>query len=164
MKKHTNTNRSSKGKSKETKNSAEVADSGRRDFLRLARNGAIGVAAVGGVGFFFVQNVRSSMHEHDLSRITNGRPTVVQIHDPQCTMCVALQRQTRRALDQFDDNEIDYVVANIRTADGRNLADQYSVPHVTLLLFDENGEHRTTLRGQRQARELARAFRQLISG
>ncbi|MCY6380769.1 thioredoxin domain-containing protein [Hoeflea prorocentri] len=164
MKKHGNSNRSSRGKSKEQKKTGQTPDKGRRNFLRLARNGAIGVVAVGGVGVFFVQNVRSSMHEHDLSRITNGKPTVVQIHDPQCTMCLALQKQARRALNQFDDNEIDYVVANIRTNEGRALADQYGVPHVTLLLFDEKGEHKSTLRGQRQSRELATAFRLLVSG
>lgn len=102
------------------------------------------------------------MHEHDLSRIGNGTPTVVQIHDPECSLCLALQRETRQALQQFDSDDINYVVANIRSADGRNLADQYRVPHVTLLLFDSEGVHKGTLRGQRQSEELAAAFRQIV--
>lgn len=136
---------------------------GRRKFLGLTRNGAIGLLAVGGAGFLLVQHVEGSIREHDLSRIGNGTPTVVQIHDPQCSQCLALQRQTRTALKQFDDGAINYVIANIRSADGRNFANRYGVQHVTLLLFDANGEHRSTLQGQRSSGELVQNFRHIVS-
>ena len=134
----------------------------RRKFLGLSRNSAVAVLAVGGAGFFVVRHVQGAMHEHDLSRVGNGRPTVVQIHDPQCSQCLALQRQTRRALDSFDSDEIDYVIANIRSAEGRAFASRYAAAHVTLLLFDSDGEHKGTLRGQRRSSELANAFRQIV--
>ncbi|MEM6460324.1 MAG: hypothetical protein AAF724_00245 [Pseudomonadota bacterium] len=163
MKKQKTSNRSSNQKTRKKAATTEApADPGRRKFLGIGRNAAIGAVAVVGVGLFFAQTVRSSMHEHDLSRVGNGIPTVVQVHDPQCSLCLSLQRETRQALKQLDGNEIDYVVANIRSADGKRFADQYRVPHVTLLLFDENGTHRGTMRGQRQSEELATAFRQLV--
>lgn len=161
MKKQRKSTRSAARKPKRTHDQQRPADSGRRDFLRLARNGAIGLVAVGGIGFFFVQNVRSSIHEHDLSRVGNGTPTVVQIHDPQCSLCRALQSEARDALGQFDDDELNYVVANIRSNEGAEFAARYGVPHVTLLLFDRRGQLKATLRGQRQSEELAIAFRQL---
>ncbi len=162
MKKHRNSNRHFKKKRRQTAEKKQPAAEGRRNFLRLARNGAIALAVVGGLGFLFVQNVRSSINEHDLSRIGNGTPTIVQIHDPQCSQCRSLQRETRDALSGFNDNDVDYVVANIRTNEGSRFAMKYSVPHVTLLLFDKNGQLRTTLRGQRQSDELRTAFRQFL--
>lgn len=162
MKKHKNSQQPVKKKSKGAAEPQQPADHGRRRLLRRARNWAIGLSTVAGVGFLFVQNVRSSIHERDLSRIGNGTPTIVQIHDPQCALCRSLQRETRQALNQFEENELDYVVANIKTTEGSKFAIQYAVPHVTLLLFDKSGELKTTLRGQRQSEELGIAFRQLV--
>lgn len=162
MKKQNKSNRASNKKSKRASVEGPSVDDGRRNLLRLARNGAIGLSAVGGIGFFFVQNVRSSIHEHDLTRVGNGTPTVVQIHDPQCSLCRALQSETRSALGEFGEDELDYVVADIRTDEGSVFARRYSVPHVTLLLFDKTGQLKATMRGQRQADELAMAFRRLL--
>lgn len=162
MKKQKSSNSSKKQKTKKSADTQSPADKGRRRFLGLTGNGALGVLAAGGLGLFFVQQVRSSMHEHDLSRIGNGTPTVVQIHDPECSICLTLQRETREALQQFDGSEVNYVVANIRSAEGRRFANQFGVQHVTLLLFDGNGEHQGTLHGQRQSEELAVAFRRIV--
>ncbi len=162
MKKHRNSNRSQKQKAKSAADGNGPTDKSRRRFLGFTRNGAIAVVAAGGAGFLLVEHVRGTMREHDFSRIGNGTPTVVQIHDPQCSMCLALQRETRKALGQFNDSEIDYVVANIRSADGKRLANQYRVPHVTLLLFDGDGVRQATLTGQRKSRELAVAFRHIL--
>ena len=162
MKKHKRSTRAAGRKTKNQTTTAEPADKSRRRFFGTVRNGAIAVLAVGGGGLFFVQHVRSSMHEHDLSRIGNGTATVVQIHDPNCSMCLDLQRQTRKALKEFDDDEIDYVVANIRSAEGSQFAQQHRVQHVTLLLFDATGDLKATLRGQRRSAELAQAFRSIV--
>lgn len=94
--------------------------------------------------------------------MTNGRPTVVQIHDPQCTLCVALQRETKRAVRVFDDQQLDYVIANITSAKGRAFASRYGISRVTLLLFDGSGELRDVLHGQHDDSELREAFAQLI--
>ncbi|MES0811488.1 thioredoxin family protein [Roseibium sp. SCPC15] len=139
------------------------ADQGRRRFLRLTRNAVIGAALVGGSGYVFAQNVLSARHEHDLTRVGNGKPTIVQIHDPQCSMCRALQKETREALAMFEEGELDYVIANIRTQKGRSFANRYGVQHVTLLLFDEKGDLQDVLEGQRGSYQLRDAFRGLLS-
>lgn len=136
----------------------------RRNVLRMARNGVIGLGVIGAIGFYFVQNVSSTMHEHDLKRVGNGKPTIVQIHDPQCSSCVALQRETKQALKNFDDEDLDYVIANIKTPEGRSFANRYGAQHVTLLLFDEDGSLQGVLQGQRGRGELRFAFERLISG
>lgn len=163
MKKHKSPRHVVRKKSSEASGRQQPSDERRRRFLRLARNTAIGLSASAGIGFLFVQNVRSSIREQDLSRVANGTPTIVQIHDPQCSLCRSLQSETREALDLFEEHELDYVVANIRTAEGSSFARRYAVPHVTLLLFDKRGKLTATLRGQRQSEELGLAFRQLVS-
>lgn len=139
-----------------------LPDSGRRNFLHLARNIAIAAGVIGGSGYVLAHNVLSTMEEHDLSRIANGTPTVVQIHDPQCSLCLALQSETRKALRQFPEGQLDYVVANIRSNDGRQFANRYGVQHVTLLLFNGKGELEDVLEGQRGSYQLKAAFSRLV--
>jgi hypothetical protein len=87
----------------------------------------------------------------------------VQVHDPQCTSCQELQRETRAALKTFDDDELDYVVANIKSTEGAAFANSYGAPHITLLLFDGEGELRSTLNGIRPRDELEGAFARLVA-
>ena len=146
-------------KSKRTKSdtSPEV-DQPRRSFLKLARNGGIGLAVIGGVSFFSVRAVRATMAEQDLTRVGNGRPSIVQIHDPQCPLCTALQRVARKALRNFDEGDVTYLVADIRTQEGSAFAARYGVPHVTLLLFDGRGTLVRTLNGPQERDYLTQVF------
>ncbi|MEM1387849.1 MAG: hypothetical protein AAF626_12375 [Pseudomonadota bacterium] len=130
----------------------------RRNALRWVRNGAIAAVGLGAAGYFSVGSVRATMAEYDLTRIGQGRPTVVQIHDPQCSECSALQRQTRRALRTVGSDRIDYVIADIRTAEGSAYATSNGAQRVTLLLLDGNGAVRNVLQGPNQADTLAAAF------
>jgi len=131
----------------------------RRAFLRKLRNGGIAAVVIGGGGWFGVRDVQTTMREHDLSRIGNGMPTVVQIHDPQCPTCVALQREVRDAVCEVGEAKLQFLVANIRTAKGRELADRHGVGHVTLLLLDGDGQRQRILTGPRKRDQLAGAFR-----
>ena len=130
----------------------------RRDFLNRARNwGVVGVLAVG-VGWYLIDDVTATIAEHDLSRVGNGKPAIVQIHDPQCSRCRALQRETRHALRTLDDGAIQYMVANVRTNEGRDFAATHRVGHVTLLLFDGEGRRRSVVRGNRDSKTLSTIF------
>ncbi|MEM7505947.1 MAG: hypothetical protein AAF415_04320 [Pseudomonadota bacterium] len=134
----------------------------RRETMRLFANIGIiggGAVALGGGAWYLVSDVHASAVESDLSRIGNGTPTVVQIHDPQCQLCLALQIEARAALENFEEEELQYVVANIRQTDGRRLAARHGVGHVTLLLFDGDGTMREVLAGQNTAEYLTDAFR-----
>lgn len=135
----------------------------RRDVLRKFRNGGIAVAVLGGGGWFAVQDVQATMREHDLTRIGNGTPTIVQIHDPNCSMCVALQKETRAALKGFEDDQIQFLVANIRDSRGKKLASEHGVGHVTLLLFDGKGNRREIMRGTNDRSVLEPAFRRFLA-
>ncbi len=163
--KHNSGQRANRQSGAETQPSAEgpKSPSGRRDLFRKVASGGLVLAAVGGVGWYFVGEVRATIREEDLSRIGNGIPTVVQIHDPQCPTCRALQREVRDALEAFDSGELQYLVANIRTDEGRRLANAHGVGHVTLLLLDGDGERRDVLAGPNSAAYLESAFRQHIA-
>ena len=107
-----------------------------------------------------MRSVRAMQAEHDLSRVGQGKPVVVQVHDPQCPTCTALQRETRKAMKQFGECDLVYLVADISQQDGAGFANRYGVPHVTLLLFDGKGELRQTLQGMRYQDELKQVLAQ----
>ena len=128
----------------------------------LSRRTVLGGVATLGVGLALTHYVQGEIHDHDLERIHNGRPTIVQIHDPQCHQCRRLQDQVHQALDMLETKNLDYVVANIKTTQGLTFANRHRVQHVTLLLFDRDGTLKHTLRGQRSAPELANVFQSLL--
>lgn len=134
----------------------------RRAALLKIRNGLMALAVVGGSGWYLVEEVRATSREHDLSRLGNGIASVVQIHDPQCPTCRALQRETRDAIESFGPDEIQYLVANVRRDEGWAFARAHGVGHVTLLLFDGKGSHRDTLVGPNTAEALERVFRRHV--
>ncbi|WP_300032259.1 twin-arginine translocation signal domain-containing protein [uncultured Roseobacter sp.] len=138
----------------------------RRDVLKLARMGAVGAVVAGGGGWFALGSFRAWAAEHDLSRIGQGKPTVVQVHDPQCPTCTALQKQTRQALRNFGECDLLYLVADIKTQEGQRFAVQHGVPHVTLVIFDKAGNRQEILSGMRSSEDLVPVFRryQAVSG
>lgn len=119
----------------------------RRGALRFMRNAAIALPVVGVAGYFGVQKVQASICEIDLSKVGDGLPAVVQIHDPQCNLCVTLQRQTRRALRAYDDDSHHFLVANIATTEGQFFAQRHGVGNVTLVLLDGAGAQVGVVRG-----------------
>ncbi|MEP3917745.1 thioredoxin family protein [Ascidiaceihabitans sp.] len=135
-----------------------AAQPSRRNVLKLLRNGAIGGVVLAGGGYIARGSFQAHAAEHDLSRLGQGKPVVVQIHDPQCPTCTSLQRETRKALKEFGECDIVYLVADIMTEKGAAFAAKYGVPHVTLLLFDGAGDLQQTLQGMRQRDELQQVF------
>ncbi|MEO9876774.1 MAG: hypothetical protein ABJM26_22115 [Anderseniella sp.] len=165
MRKQAKSRKPSAKKSKPASQAAapEPVDTGRRGFISSMRNGAIGLVAVGGLGAFVVHLYQSTSHEHDLSRVGNGTASVVQIHDPQCQLCLALQKKTRQALASLDGDKPGYVIADIRTDRGLQFANKHGVKHVTLLLFDKAGKLQQVINGQRGSGELRQAFARLVA-
>lgn len=131
----------------------------RRDLLRFGRNWSVAIAAAGGAGWYGVRSVQAAIAEHDLSRIGNGLPTVVQIHDPNCMTCVALQREARTAACEIGEDKLQFLVANLQTSEGRRLAIAHGVGHVTLLVFDGSGEQIDVLVGPNTSEVLEPRFR-----
>lgn len=134
-------------------------DLSKRNSMRKFGNLALGAVALGGIGYWSVDGIQACAAEMDLSRVGNGMPTLVQIHDPNCPVCMGLQKETRAALSEIEDGQLQYLVANIRTAYGRKFANSHSVGHVTLLLFDGEGNLAGKLEGTRYREELLIAFK-----
>jgi hypothetical protein len=133
------------------------------DRRALLRNGLLIMGGIGIGGVFATNMVMAGMAETDLSRVGQGTPTIVQVHDPNCSSCQELQRETRAALKAFDDTDLQYLVANIKSEDGSAFANSYGAPHITLLLFDAEGQLRSTLNGVRPRAELQTAFGRLVA-
>ena len=124
----------------------------------LIQYGAAGAAVLLAGGYFGVSSLQASICEADLSKLQNGQPTIVQIHDPSCPVCNALQRETRKAIGNMTGNKPQFLVANIKTLEGSSFAADHGVPNITLLLFDAKGEMIQVLRGPQQRDELTPIF------
>ncbi|MEL6465061.1 MAG: thioredoxin family protein [Pseudomonadota bacterium] len=124
----------------------------------LMGGGAVASAVVLGGGIWGVSSFRSYAAEHDLSRVGDGSLAIVQIHDPQCPTCTALQKQARKALRGMDACGLTYLVADINTDEGAAFARRFNAPNVTLLLFDGQGEMKRRVQGMQQAAQLAEVF------
>ena len=130
----------------------------RRDFLwKIASTGIGGVVVAGG-GAAFAMDFRKKLAEQDLSVIGNGTPAIVQIHDPSCPSCAALQKETRSALRAFDPAQFNYRVANITTEAGSRFQGAQGLPHVTLARFNGAGERVHVVNGVQEAEVLIDAF------
>lgn len=131
----------------------------RRSLLRFGAGGAAVLAGGAGAAYGWQAMVRQYETEHDLTQIGKGKPVVVQVHDPQCPTCTALQRETRRAMKQFGECDVIYLVADITQPEGQVFARRHGVQHVTLVLMDGAGEVTQVLAGMRQRSELGPVFR-----
>ena len=100
--------------------------------------------------------------QHDLSVIGKGRPTVVQIHDPKCQLCLRLRRNADAAVDRIG-SDILFRVADITTPKGRRLQSKHDVKNVTLLLFDGSGQLNQVLSGVKDEDLLHRTFLALLN-
>ena len=144
------------------KAATQTVDHDKRRTLGSMKYWAAGAAVVGGGGIWFVSDVQATMREHDLTRLGQGVPTIVQIHDPGCPRCTALQRVARAAVSDFDETELVFLVANINTEQGRALANAHGVGHVTLLLFDGEGRRRDIIQGPSTEARLFDAFQRHV--
>ena len=130
----------------------------RRSFLQTFGLGTCGLALAGVGGWWVSSSIQAHTREQDLARVGRGVPSIVQVHDPQCSDCTVLQRETRQALKCFDDDELVYVVASLTTDAGRIFADQFGAGRVTLLLFDASGRMRNVVQGIHDHDELKAMF------
>lgn len=141
-------------KSKPQQSNAAKAQS-RRAILQY---GAIGAALLVGGGYIGVRSVQASICEIDLTKVGNGTPAIVQIHDPNCAICATLQREARKAIKSMNGDQPEFLVANIKTLEGSTFAADHGVPHITILLFDGKGEMQQVIRGPHSRDQLKPIF------
>lgn len=130
----------------------------RRDFLTNITIYGLGAAALIGGGWYFTNSISATARESDLTTIGNGVPAIVQIHDPSCSLCAALQKESRAAVSNLEKDAVQFLVANIRSQEGRALANEHGVGHVTLLLFDGKGQRRMIMTGSKTEDDLTPVF------
>ncbi|MDC0434368.1 thioredoxin family protein [bacterium] len=134
------------------KSSVALPSMSRRNALRAA---AAAVVVVGG-GVALHRHDVQAREMHDLASIGQGVPTVVQVHDTTCPSCRALMSATRKAIEDFPG--VNYRVADITTADGREFQAKYNAQKITLILLDSKGKRLQTLTGVRTPEELRELF------
>lgn len=129
----------------------------RRKFIIIpAAIAAIGVTAFG------INAYETSRRElHDLSVIGNGTPTVVQIHDQTCQICMRLKKITKTITN--DDDRVQYRIADIGSKEGKSFQQKYNESKTTLLFFDAKGKHVHTTHGLQDADNIQASIQNLIS-
>ena len=144
-------------KSNKAKSGQSKPAMSRRNLLLLL--GATPVAIAG--GYKIHQHDVTSKTLHNLSIIAQGQPVVFQVHEPSCQLCRRLKRSTESALDTMP--EIAYRIADLTSAEGREIAQRYGVGKVTLLLFDADGKHVHTVQGVTPKDELITRFERYLT-
>ena len=123
----------------------------------FGRSGIVAIILLSVTGMGIAAYKRSYDIAHDLSVIGQGKPVVVQIHDPGCQLCQRLRSNASDAIAPMKEQML-FRIADITTPEGKRLQRQHDVPHVTLLLFDPNGKVRNVLTGVKDEETLQRAF------
>ncbi|MEM7195228.1 MAG: thioredoxin family protein [Pseudomonadota bacterium] len=131
----------------------QKSEHARRKFISRAVTIVGGVAIAGAsYGAFRLRHNRL----YDLSVIGNGKPTVVQLHDPTCPKCRALKSNVESVKSEFKD--VQFRIAHLSSEEGSRLAHKYGVGKVTLLVFDGGGKMVETIQGVYPESQLRREF------
>jgi hypothetical protein len=97
---------------------------------------------------------------YDLSRVGNGIPAVVQVHDPNCPICVQLRGNIIAIADDFDNQQLQLLVADLNSDEGRSFAERYNAGFRTLLYFNPAGDLVDLEVGLQSSADLVRRFRE----
>ncbi len=127
----------------------------RRNAIRLLIALPVAGAAGAAIHRYDVQNKGL----HDLTSIGQGKPVVVQIHDPKCQLCRRLMNNTRKALQSRDG--VLFRVADISSGDGLQFQRQHHAETISLLLFNAKGKRVDTIQGVTPVSELESRFASL---
>jgi len=95
--------------------------------------------AVVAVPLYFAYAAFSSKQEelHDLSVVEERKSVLVQIHDPACTSCRALQSSVESVINEFPNME--YRIADMNRSEGRRFASQHQIGITSLVHSSRSG-------------------------
>jgi hypothetical protein len=77
-------------------------------------------------------------YDTDLTRVGNGQPAAVLVHDPQYVASVELMEQLNRVRGDFEP-PLQFLVADVNVPLGQRFAEAHGAQFATLLLFDATG-------------------------
>lgn len=109
---------------------------------------------------WLITNEHTARAESDLSVIGSGTPVAVQIHDHSCPLCQRLKANAETALAEMEVPPA-WRIADINTTKGAEFASQQGVGHVTILLFDAQGNRQEIIQGVTSVSVLRNSFEQL---
>ena len=94
----------------------------RRDSVLL---GVVGVLAIGAIGALIWFFATLENKEEDYSIVGLGEPVIVQIHQLNCNDCDILRANTKRALNEIDDDRLHYRIAYLHKPEGIAFASKH---------------------------------------
>lgn len=134
----------------------------KRRLMTVARKLLVALAFLAVPIAWLIVNERTASAESDLSVLGGGTPVAVQIHDHSCPLCQRLKANAEDALAQMDAPPA-WRIVDINTTKGADFAKQYGVGHVTILLFDGQGNRQDTIQGVTSTPSLRSSFEQLTA-
>lgn len=126
---------------------------------RNALKALIALPVVGAAGAAIHRYDVQNRGLHNLTIIGQGKPVVVQIHDPSCPLCRRLMNNSRQALK--DQDNVLFRVADVTTGNGGEFQRQHNASTVSLLLFNADGQKVDTIQGVTSVNELKNRFNNL---
>ena len=130
----------------------------RRSAIRLGVIAALAIPAY--LAFSAYSNKQSQLH--DISTIGQGKPVLVQVHDPQCGQCRQLLSSVYAVIDEFP--EIEFRVVNLRTDQGYKFSTKHEVSKITLVYFNEQGRKKDIVVGLQEQAEVRSFLNRMSSG
>ena len=116
----------------------------RRTLIKLGVGSLLSIPAF----MAFSAYVDKQNARYDLAGIGQGKPVLVQVHDPQCPKCRKLLSSVESVLHEFP--QIDFRIAAIKSPDGRRFASKHKVAHVSLVMLDGEGKRLDSASGLQQ--------------
>ena len=89
----------------------------------------------------------------DLSKIGQGMPAAVLVHDKGSMGSLELMTLLNKVRPDYAD-EVEFIVVNINSKEGKMFREQYHIDGVVLVLFSQNGIKRGTLANSKDEAEL----------
>lgn len=132
----------------------------RRDSVLL---GVVGVLAIGAIGALIWFFATLENKEEDYSIVGLGEPAIVQIHQLNCNDCDILRANTKRALNEIDDDRLHYRIAYLHKPEGIAFASKHGAARqTTLVLFDKFGRKQGVYYGVQEVDMLLARFNALL--
>ena len=142
------------GARKATSQSAAKSSGGKITRRKLLFGAGFLIVAIGSMASLHAYE-KQKRKMHDLSVIGTGVPSIVQIHDPGCSVCRRLKSVVENTEDDLPD--VNFRIADITTTKGREFQQKFGVQKTTLLFFDKKGKHLHTLSGLIKKQEITEA-------
>ncbi len=101
-------------------------------------------------------------YSNDLTQVGNGKNIVVQVHDHDLVNSAGLMENLNKIRQEYK-GRIEFVVADLKIAEGQAFATAYNVEAVTLVFFAPDGTPLGTVQGVQDLGTLRNTLNQVFS-